>query len=52
MISFILGSGPPRSLVASSVGLFFCGKVGRNLRLAGRSGAPRALLDEERRGAI
>ena len=49
---FILGSGRPRSLAVSSVGLFFCGKVGRNLRLAGRSGAPRALIDEERRGAI
>ena len=31
---------------------FFRGKVGRNLCLAGRSGAPRALLDDERRGAI
>ena len=51
-IGFILESGRPRSLAVSSVGLFFCGKVGRNLRLAGRSGAPRALPDEERRGAV
>ena len=35
-----------------ALGYFFCGKVGQNLRLAGRSGAPRAWLDEERRGAI
>ena len=51
-IGFILGSGRPRSLAVSSVGLFFCGKVGRNLRLVVRSGAPRALLDEGRRGAV
>ena len=31
---------------------FFRGGVGRNLRLADRSGAPHALLDEERRGVI
>ena len=35
-IGFILGSGWPRSLAVPSVGLLFCGKVGRNLRLAGR----------------
>ena len=35
-----------------ALGYFFRGKVGRNLRAAGRSGAPRALLDEERRGDI
>ena len=35
-----------------ALGYFFRGKVGRNLRAAGRSGAPRALLDGERRGAI
>ena len=34
-----------------ALGYFFCAEVGRNLRLAGRSGAPCALLDEERRGA-
>ena len=31
---------------------FFGGKVGRNLHLAGRSGEPRALLDDERRGVV
>ena len=31
-IGLILGSGRPRSLAVSSVGLFFCGEVGRNLR--------------------
>ena len=51
-IGLVLGSGRPRSLAVSRVGLFFRGKVGRNLRLAGRSGAPRASRDDERRGAI
>ena len=35
-----------------AMGLFICGKVGRILRLAGRGGARRALVDEERRRAI
>ena len=48
----IFGSGRPRSSAASRVGSFFRGEVGRNLRLAERSGAPRALLNEERRGVI
>ena len=47
-----LGVRAAASFAVSSVGLFFSGKVGRNLRLAGRSGAPRALLDEERRRCI
>ena len=48
----VLGSGRPRSFVVSGVGVLFRGEVGRNRRLAGRSGAPRALLGEKRRGVI
>ena len=50
-IGLVLGSGRPRCLAVSRVGLFFR-DFGRNLHLAGQSGAPRVLLDEERRGAM
>ena len=45
--------GPGGRVLWLSLALvIFCRKVGRNLRLAGRSRAPRALPDEERRGAV
>ena len=45
-------SGPGGRVLWLSHVVFFRGEVGRNLRLAERSGAPRALLNEERRGVI
>ena len=42
----------PSSLGVSRGKLFFCAEVGRDLRLADWSGAPRAFLDEDRRGVI
>ena len=47
--------GPGGRVICTTLALgyvSFCGEVGRDLRLADRSGAPPALFDEERRGDI
>ena len=48
----VVGARRPSYLDSPRVGLFICGEVRRNLRLAYRCAAPRVRLDEGRRSVV